>query len=160
MVKQASKPQPFINVATSFSTALSPRSTTLSVMADTSCQSCLAGIKTINHVSITAKVPVTMEMHAANNVGINILGATILRFSGHSPSGQLLETRQLTYITNYSFKVFLSRETCSELGMTLATFSPSIKSCHTTIFRPLPLRPTSGNAPAYLRHRLFIQSFS
>ena len=103
-VKQASKLQPFINAATTlsltdiaalgFSTSLSPRSTTLSVMADTGCKSCLAGINTINHLGITAKdlIPVTMQMHAANNVGINILGTAILRFSGHSPSGQLLET--------------------------------------------------------------------
>ena len=49
--------------------------------------------------------------------GINILGTAILRLSGHSPSGQLLETHQPTYMTDCSSKIFLSRETCSELSM-------------------------------------------
>ena len=123
-VKEASKPQPFINVnatlsptdyaALGFSTSLSPRSITLSVMADTGCQNCLAGINAIDRLGITAKdlIRVTMQMHTDNNMGINILGTVILRFSG-----QILEAHQLTYVTNCSSKVFLSREACSELGM-------------------------------------------
>jgi hypothetical protein len=60
-------------------------------------------------------------MHAANNNGINILGAIILRFSGKSKSGQTLETRQIVYVTSDSDKLFLSRETCAALG-TSGTF--------------------------------------
>ena len=64
-VKQASKAQPFIKftatvspndyAALGFSSSKSPRSITLSVMADSECQSCLAGINTINSCSITDK---------------------------------------------------------------------------------------------------------
>ena len=88
-------------------------------MADTGCQICLAGINAINCLGIIAKnlIRATMQMHAANNVGINILGTITLWFSGHSQSGKLLETRQLTYVTNCSSKVFISREACSELSM-------------------------------------------
>ena len=127
--RQSSKPQPFINITASispsdysalgFPTTVTPKSTTLSVMADTGCQSCLAGIKAINRLGVTSKdlIPVTMRMHAANNAGINILGAVILRLSGESPSGQRLETRQLVYVTDSSDRVFLSREACTDLGM-------------------------------------------
>ena len=94
-----------------------------------------------------------MEMHAANNMGINILSTAILWFSGHSPSGQLLETCQLTCITNY-WKFFSVERPVLNSVWSLATFLPSMKSCHTTIFRP-----TSGSMTAHLRHRLFIQSF-
>ena len=96
-------------------------------MAYIGCQSCLAGINAINCLEITAKdlISVTMQMHAANDMGINILSAAILRFSGHSPSGKLLETRHLTYVTDCSSKVFLSREACSRLGM-IPHHSPTI----------------------------------
>ena len=150
-VKQASKSQPFINVATTlsptdyatlgFSTSLSSRSTTLSVMANTGSQSCLARINAINHLGITAKdlIPVTMQMYAASNVGINILGTTILQFSGHSSSDQLLETHHLTYVTDCSSKLFFSREACSEFGMIPRHFP--------TISEVMPLNnATSGAA--------------
>ena len=53
-------------------------------MADTGCQSCLAGVKSLDHLGITLQdlIPVSLKMHAANNKGIGILGAAILRFSG------------------------------------------------------------------------------
>ena len=56
-------------------------------------------------------------MHAAINNAINIIGAVVLRFCGQSTSGDSLETRQLTYITDSSDKLFLSREACVALGM-------------------------------------------
>lgn len=52
-------------------------------MADTGCQSCLAGVQVIHKLGLTKSdlIPLTMKMHAANNGGITILGATILRIS-------------------------------------------------------------------------------
>ena len=54
-------------------------------MADTGCQSCLASITVIRRLGLTENdlIPVTTHMHAANNNGIKILGAIILRFSGN-----------------------------------------------------------------------------
>ena len=81
-------------------------------------------------------IPVTMHMYAANNHGIKILGAAILRLSGPSRSGKILETRQVTYVTNDSNKFFLSREACTELGLITESF------------------PTVGEAAAHLQaHR-------
>ena len=135
-VRQTSRPQPFINVTVQalledyeslgYKSMLTftPKSATIPAMADTGCQSCLAGIKAIYRLGLTERnlIPVTMKMHAANNKGIRILGATILRFSGKDPNGKVLETRQIVYVTDNSDKLFLSRETCTALGMITEQF--------------------------------------
>jgi len=56
----------------------------VSAMADTGCQSCLAGFKVIKKLGLSMKdlIPVSLKMHAADNHYIKILGATILRLSG------------------------------------------------------------------------------
>ena len=88
-------------------------------MADTGCQSCLAGIKVIHSLNLkrTDLIPVTMKMKAANNKGINILGAAILRYIGKDKHGNLVETKQLAYVTDNSDNIFLSKEACISLGM-------------------------------------------
>ncbi|KAG1680029.1 GDP-fucose protein O-fucosyltransferase 1 [Nymphon striatum] len=63
-----------------------------------------------------------MRMHAANNKGIAILGAMILRFSGNNSVGDEVETRQILYVTDSSHKLFLSKETCIVLGMITEPF--------------------------------------
>ena len=107
-IRQASKPQPFLTLTATAHPedyrALGykpitpqPKAVTISVMADTSCQSCLASIKVIRRLGLCKddQIPITMHMHAANNNGIQILGAIILRFTCRSPSRQTLETHQL-----------------------------------------------------------------
>ena len=128
-VRQSSKPQPYITVHVSVSAedftdlryqlSSTPTSATLPAMSDTGCQSCLAGIKVLTRLSISTAdlIPVSMKMHAANNNAINIIGAVVLRFYGESVSGDCLETRQLTYVTDSSDRLFLSREACVALGM-------------------------------------------
>ena len=127
-VRQASEPQPFIKVTaaisisdyTAFGLTITKPTTpvTFSEIADTGCQSCLAGISTIHRLGMTRKdlIPVTLQMHAANNAKIAILGAAILQFSGQSNSGKTLVTHQLIYITDSTDKVFLSRDACIDLG--------------------------------------------
>ena len=101
-----------------------PQSVPLSAMADTGCQSYLASTTVLRRLGLNQKdlIPVTTRMHAANNNGIKILGAIILRFSGTSQSGQTCETRQIVYITNDSNKLFLSRETCTALRIISGNF--------------------------------------
>ncbi len=94
-VRQPSKPQPLLTLTATVKpenykalgfkltdTRLKP--TQISVMADTGCQSCLASMRVIQRLGLTKRdlIPVTMNMYAANNHGIQILGAAILRFSG------------------------------------------------------------------------------
>ena len=142
-VKQASKPQPFVKLnleiapedynQLGFSSYLSrsikerfsqPKSISVSAMADTGCQSCLTGIKVIYRLGLKDKdlIPVRMKMHAANNQGINILGAVILRISGRDSHGKVIETHQITYVTDNSDKLFISKEACISLGMIPESF--------------------------------------
>ena len=55
-------------------------------------------------------IPVTIQVYAANNQGIQILGAVILQFSGNLPSQHVLQNCQLIYVTRDSDRVFLSQE--------------------------------------------------
>ena len=95
------------------------KSTTVQAMADTGCQSCLAGIKCVQKLGFQKEdlIPVIMKMHAATNDEIQILGAAILRISGKDKQGKIVETRQLTYITDNTDKFFLSKQACVDLGM-------------------------------------------
>ena len=114
-VRQASKPQPYVKLTATLcpedysafglpAPSSRGKSINTAVMADTGCQSCLASLTIIKRLGLrqTNLIPVTMRMYAANNKGITILGATILRFSGKCKSGATLETRQITYVTDSS----------------------------------------------------------
>ncbi len=60
-------------------------------MADTGCQSCLAGSNIVKKLGLSPKdlVPATLKMSAANGNNIAILGAAIIRLSGNGKcSGQ------------------------------------------------------------------------
>ena len=128
-IKHSSRPQPYISLsvtakaddytALGLEFNLSPKRTTMQVMADTGCQSCLAGINLMKRIGFDERklIPVSMSMRAANDASINILGATILRLTGHDCKGQPLETRQIVYVTNSTDKFFLSREACISLGI-------------------------------------------
>ena len=66
-------------------------SITVPTMADTGCQSCLAGFKIVQQLGLTKKdlIPVKMKMHAANDRPISILGAIILCISGVDQTARL-----------------------------------------------------------------------
>ena len=96
----------------------------VSAMADTGCQSCLAGLKVVKSLGISVRdlIPVNIKMQAANNDRIRILGATILRLSGKNTEGEERSTRQMVYVTDNTDKLFLSREACVDLGIIPNTF--------------------------------------
>ena len=133
-IKRCSKPQPVINLkvralpedheALGFTFHGHTTAAVLPAMADTGCQSCLAGVKVIHRLGLRQSdlIPVNLRMHAANNKGIKILGATVLRLTGKGTQGEPVETRQLTYVTDTSDKLFISREACIALGIISATF--------------------------------------
>jgi hypothetical protein len=128
-IKRSSAPQPYIDLTVSapaedykalgFTLTKTSTPAMLPAMADTGCQSCLAGIRVIHRLGLRKAdlIPVTMRMNAANQKGITILGAAILRFSGKDSMGRPLETRQMTYITDNSDKLFISKEACIALGI-------------------------------------------
>ena len=96
----------------------------VSAMADTGCQSCLAGLKVVKKLGLSVKdlIPVEIKIHAADNHNIRILGATILRLSGKDAKGEEQSTRQMVYVTDNTDKLFLSREACVDLGIIPVTF--------------------------------------
>ena len=53
-------------------------------------------------------IQVNMKMHAANNKGVTILGATILRISVKDDQGRHVEMRQMTYVTDNSDRSAIS----------------------------------------------------
>ncbi|XP_014666767.1 PREDICTED: trifunctional enzyme subunit alpha, mitochondrial-like [Priapulus caudatus] len=127
--RKRSTPQPFLDVTVKAVPddyeplgfgLLSPSKTcSIPAMADTGCQSCLAGLKVVHHLGLCLQdlIPVTVEMHTATNGGITILRAAPLLLSGKDPLGHVVESRQLTYITDISDKLFLSKEACIDLGI-------------------------------------------
>lgn len=134
--KQDSKSQPFIHLTATilqedyadlgyeYPFTGAQKSVPIVCMADTGCQSCLTGIKIIHRLGIDRNdlIPVSMKMHAANNNGINILGAFIMRLSGTDPNGKIHFSRQITYVTDNSDKMFISRECCIALGIISSKF--------------------------------------
>ena len=138
-VKQHSKLKPVLNVtakvttedyaALGFHLERDTNTALLPPMADTGCQSCLAGLKVLHRLGLRESdlSPVTMKMHTATYRGINILGATILRVACKYEAGNVVETRQMTHITYPSDKLFLRREVCTSLGIITDTL-PTIRS--------------------------------
>ena len=82
-------------------------------------------------------------------MGITIIGAAILRFSGMTNTGKTMETRQVVYITPDSDKTFLSREACTALGLITKHFPTIGEAISTTTDKPINNGPghTSPIAP-------------
>ena len=60
-----------------FHLSVLPNAVSVEAMADTGCQSCLAGFKLIEKLKLSGKdlIPVNMQMHSADNHDISILGS-------------------------------------------------------------------------------------
>ena len=126
-MKRNSQPQPFVSIsiqasrmdyrALGFTLHTQSKSIKQSAMADTGCQSCLAGVIVLYRLGLMESdlIPVTMRMHAADNKDIKILGATMLHITAKDTNGRIFETRQMVYITDCSEKFFLSRGACVDL---------------------------------------------
>ena len=128
-IRRQSKPQPYVRLKISigqddydhfgFPLRIPPAQSFVNAIADTGCQSCLAGVKVVKKLGLTTEdlIPVSLKMHAADNHDINILGAIILRLSGKDSKGEERYTRQIVYVTNSTDRLFLSREACADLGL-------------------------------------------
>ena len=127
--RRQSKPQPFVRLQMcttredydhfGYPLKTTHAQTPVYAMADTGCQSCQAGSNIVKKLGLSPKdlIPVTLKMHAANSNNIAILGAAIIRLSGNGKS-----SRQIVYVTNATNKLFISRETCVDLGIIRDSF--------------------------------------
>ena len=77
------------------------KSNPTTVIADTGCQSCLAGVNLLHTLGHTPSdlIPVTTKMRSATGEDIQLLGATILKLSGSDAKGNTFSTKQMVYIT-------------------------------------------------------------
>ena len=142
-------------------------------MADTGCQSCLAGFDLLNELNIqkTQLIPVSMKMTAANNKNIEIAGALPLRITGISPSKTAHTTKQLVYFTPSARRMFLSKHACRSLGLISNNF-PTIgemhavsdkkslaNRCQCPVRQPPPPPPTSLPYPATEENRVKLEKY-
>ncbi|KAJ8369166.1 hypothetical protein SKAU_G00091940 [Synaphobranchus kaupii] len=179
-MKRASSPQPYVNLtltneredykALGFDLLKRTRAVSLPAMADTGCQSYLIGIKVAQQMGLSTEdlIPVSMTMKAANNKGIRILGAAVVRFAGSSGDARRLETRQIAYVTDTSNRIFHSRAACVDLGMISDKFptlgevnlaTSEVCDCPRRAEPPtrpttLPMLATEANREALRRHLL------
>ena len=88
-------------------------------LADTGCQSCLAGVNLLHTLGHTTSdiIPVTTKICSASGENIKLLGATLLHLSGSDAQGRTYSTKQMVYITNRSGPFYLSRGACADLGI-------------------------------------------
>ena len=138
-MRQKSEPQPCVDIniqaIPSDSQAIGVNPTfkfpsplvTFNALADTGCQSCLGGPNLLQSLNLQRHnlIPVSMKMTAANNKGIEVIGALPLRLSGTSAAGKTVSTRQLVYFTPATNRMFLSQQACRSLGLVSENF-PSI----------------------------------
>ena len=105
----------------------------MQALADTGCQSCLAGTNILRLLGLQQSdiIPVTMQMSAATNQGIKISGAIVARVGGKSAAGSA-ETRQIIYLTDDTKRLFLSKQACIALGFISKNF-PTVGETHSSV---------------------------
>ena len=111
-------------------------------MPDTGCQCCLAGTHILRQLGLsrTDLIPVSQRMQAANKSRIHLLGAIIVEISLPDTKAK---SKQMVYVTPSVTRLFLSRETCSDLGLISPRF-PSTTTAEASSI-PTPGQSRSGS---------------
>ena len=89
----------------------------LSVITDTGAQSSLMGLKPFMKCGFKRSdlLPVSKKMLAANNEGINILGAVFIRLSATDTVGRQLTASEMVYVSGSTDLFYLSRNGMQQL---------------------------------------------
>ena len=119
-IERQSKEQPVIDIEISTTHGLGFSANKLttctqSALADTGCQSCLAGVELLSKLGVSQNdlLPVKTKIKAANDNSIALLGAIPLSMTARGRN-----TKQMTYITDViTDRLFLSKEACIDLGI-------------------------------------------
>ena len=87
------------------------------VITDTGAQSSLTGLKVFLPCgfSLSHLISVNKKIYAANNEGIEILGAVLVRLSGSDSRGMLTKTTEMVYVTGSTDLFYLSRQAMEQL---------------------------------------------
>ena len=99
-------------------------------VADTGAMAMVAGEELVEGLGMTLSdlVPVSIELSAANNSKLKILGGIFIKVWGRGRSGERIYTRQLCYIQQGANKVYLSKNACENLGLITKNF-PLVGDC-------------------------------
>ena len=133
-----SDPQPTVVVSVAISNSAyhyfkikpppNSKTTTLKAIADTGCQSSLAGLNLLPKLGLTHHdlLRCNMSMKSASNKPITIHGALLLEISVLSHSGSRSCTKQMVYFSDQSDKFYLNRNACVQLGFISNKFPRSM----------------------------------
>ena len=112
-------------------------------ITDTGAQSSLMGLPIFLQLGLGLKslIPVTRKMHAANNEGINVLGAILVRLSGADANGDIIECGEMVYISDSTEKFYMSRHAMEQLRIIAPDF-PKIGAV------PPQVQVASNNEPS------------
>ena len=138
--RRQSDPQPTLSVVVQTSLSsykffkMSPPSTnfevTITAIADTGCQSCLAGMNVLRSLGLSSNdlAPCVMKMNSVNAKPIQIKGALFLEIK---LKGSDLLTKQVVYFTDQCQRFYLSKNACVQLGLIEKDF-PNVSSTIST----------------------------
>ena len=101
------------------------RNLATTALADTGCQSCLAGPALQKELGLETQdlIPASLSMSSASGHPLPILGAALIRLELKN-SGR--STRQMVYFSTKATKLYLSLATCTDLGLIGSQFSLGI----------------------------------
>ena len=94
-------------------------------MADTGCQSYLAGLECVQNLGLRKENLIDTsynENACCKQQGDPYTWCCHIHISGTNKLGETVETHQITYITENSDKLFLSKQACIDLGMLTENF--------------------------------------
>lgn len=96
----------------------------VSIIADTGAQSSLMGLKPFQKCGFKPSdlLPVKKKMIAANNEGINVLGAVFVRLAGTDSAGNRLEAAEMVYVSDSTDFFYLSRNGMEQLHIISSNF--------------------------------------
>ena len=97
---------------------------TVSMVADTGCQSTIIPLKTAHSLGIQTKdlVPVKLVMRGAIKEDLGVIGAIVVDVTTTTTDSCVSSTRLLCYVSNIMEKAFLCREALTSLGVIASDF--------------------------------------
>merc|ERR1712082_36793 len=96
----------------------------LTALADTGCQAVCMGRTQLQSLGLSVSDLLTpiLNLKAANDTGITVLGAVFLYLSGKDKLGKEWGTHQVCYVAEGLNQILLSRQACEQLGMISPSF--------------------------------------
>ena len=114
-------------------------------LADTGCQSCLAGPHLMRHLGLEKRdlIKASLTMTSASGNRLPIIGAALTRIKLTQADR---ETRQMVYFSPIATKLYLSLSTCSDLGLIGSSFPTTPTLQDRQVVEVIKHRPATPNA--------------